>query len=475
MLNSILVVACACLLVNAPDSGQADRPNILLIMVDDLGCVDLQGEGHEVHLTPNLDELRRGSVRFTNAFCNAPNCAPSRAALMTGRHGARTGVFTVGSAKRGKDPERRVEPPKNQTTLDNDEFTLGEALQMLGYHTAYVGKWHLGEDPTTQGFTVNVGGTRAGHPKSYFSPYRNAALEDGPEGEYLVDRLANETVAIIEGFEEVKSDDGEAFPDRPWFVMWAPYAVHTPIQAVPEETAAIKARHPGMNDRKARYAAMVEATDRAVGKVLSSIDDDDTMVIFLSDNGGLNGITDSRPWRGGKGMLYEGGIRTPLYVRGPGLEPREVGTPVQAFDLFPTLIEYAGSEVNPDHPVDGRSLLGALQGEALDQTPLFWHFPAYLEGRDNESHDPDRRFRTTPCGAIRDGDWKLIEYFEDGEVELFNLAQDGGETRDLSSEDPERVAALQSRLEAWRKGIGAPMPTAKPVPVIEEAPTSDAK
>lgn len=472
MLSSILLVVCACIAMNDQGSARMERPNILLIMVDDLGCVDLQGEGHDAHLTPHLDELRRGSVRFTNAFCNAPNCAPSRAALMTGRHGSRTGVFTVGSAKRGKDPERRVEPPTNRTFLENDEFTLAEAMQMAGYQTAYVGKWHLGEDPTTQGFALNVGGTRAGHPKSYFSPYRNAALEDGPDGEYLVDRLANETVGIIEGFAAGKPDADAA---RPWFVMWAPYAVHTPIQAVPEETAAIKVRHPGMSDRKARYAAMVEATDRAVGKVLGAIDADDTVVVFLSDNGGLNGITDSRPWRGGKGMLYEGGIRTPLYVRGPGLEPRDVTTPVQAFDLYPTLVECAGSELHPDHPVDGRSLLPAMRGEPLVQTPLYWHFPAYLEGRDPESHDPERRFRTTPCGAIRDGDWKLIEYFEDGEVELFNLARDGGETKDLSSEDPERAADLQSRLEAWRKGIGAPMPTEKPAPVVEPVPDSAAE
>ena len=452
-----------------PGDAPADdpKPNVLMILVDDLGCVDLGGEGHRVHRTPNADRLRDAGVRFTNAYCNGPNCAPSRAALMTGRHGSRTGVHTVGTPRRGAEADRMVEPPANRTTLAPEEVTLGAAMRDAGYQTGYLGKWHLGEDPTTQGFDRNVGGGRAGHPKSYFPPYRNAALEDGPEDEYLVDRLAAETVAMIRDFESVDADS-----PSPWFVVWAPFAVHTPIQAPAAATEEMKKRHPGMSDRKARYAVMVEAVDRAIGTVLAAVDDSNTMVILLSDNGGLNGITDSAPWRGGKGMLYEGGIRTPLYVKGPGFSPAAVDTPVQAFDLFPTLVDVAGGDLPADRDIDGISLLPALRGRELDRGPLYWHFPAYLEGRDKESREPDRRFRSTPCGAIRDGHWKLIEYFEDGGVELFDLSADSGEQRNLAESRPEQADLLRTRLATWRGEIAAPMPTEK-APAAEEPAAGD--
>ncbi|MCH2160244.1 MAG: sulfatase [Phycisphaerales bacterium] len=453
-------------LVVAPSTVPAGDtpPNVLLILVDDLGRVDLGGEGHGIHRTPNADRLRTESVQFANAYCNGPNCAPSRAALMTGRHGARTGIFTVGTARRGAEADRRVEPPVNRTTLTEDEITLGAAMQAAGYQTGYLGKWHLGDDPTQQGFDRNVGGGRAGHPKSYFPPYRNAALEDGPEGEYLVDRLAAETVSMIRDFESA-----DAKSVSPWFVVWAPYAVHTPIQAPESAAEEVKTRHPGLAARKARYAAMVEAVDRGIGTVLSGVDLSNTLVILLSDNGGLNGITDSAPWRGGKGMLYEGGIRTPLYVRGPDFTPGVVDAPVQAFDLYPTLLEVAGGDLPEGREIDGVSFLPALRGETLDRGPLYWHFPAYLEGSDKESREPDRRFRTTPCGAIRDGHWKLIEYFEDGGVELFNLARDSGEQRNLAESESDRADLLRGRLEKWREIVAAPLPTEKPTPAPGEA------
>ncbi len=432
-----------------------DRPSILLVLVDDLGCRDLAGEGHDRHLTPAFDALREGSVRFTNASTNAPNCAPSRAALVTGRHGTRTGIHTVGSPKRGKAEDRLVEPPVNRTLLEDAERTIAEALRDAGYRTGFVGKWHLGLDPTTDGFDENVAGGRAGHPKSYNPPYRNAAIVDGPEGEYLVDRLGAETASMVSRFEEAREDDG-----RPWFVMYAPYAVHTPIQAPDDAVAEVQARHPGLSDRAARYQVMVERTDAAIAAVLEAVDPTTTLVCVASDNGGLQPITDMKPWRGGKGMLYEGGIRTPLWVRGPGFTPRDEPTPVQLFDLMPTMVELAGAARPEDPKIDAQSLVPALRAEPFERGPLFWHFPAYLEGRDAETREPERRFRTTPGGVVRDGRWKLIEWYEDGALELYDLEADPGETRNLVDTNAEVRDRLHARLRGWRTGIGAPMPVA---------------
>lgn len=449
------------------DEGRSESPapDILLILVDDLGCRDLGAEGHGMHRTPNLDRLRAESVRFANASCNGPNCAPSRAALVTGRHGSRTGVHTVGSPRRGKDADRILEPPPNRFRIAEEERTLAETLAGAGYRTGFVGKWHVSADPRTQGFDVNAGGNKAGHPKSYFPPYRNGDLADGPEGEYLVDRLARETIEIIDGFEA--EGDG-----RPWFVMYAPYAVHTPIQAPKAAVDEFRARNPGADPRTARYGAMVEATDRAIGLILERVDAGDTLVCFASDNGGLQPLTDMSPWRGGKGMLYEGGIRTPLYVRGVGFEPRDVDAPVQLFDLHPTITELAGAVTTQDVVIDAISLVPFLRGEPMDRGPLFWHFPAYLEGRDPESRNPDDAFRTTPCGAVRDGRWKLVEWFDDGELELFDLETDPGERMNLAAERPGVRDRLQRRLLEWRASVGAPMPAAVPSPSPESTADS---
>ncbi len=435
-----------------------DRPDILLVMIDDLGCHDLGCEGHVRHLTPAIDGLAAGSTRFVEASCNGPNCSPSRAALFTGRQGSRNGVHTVGNAARGKPEDRTLEPPSNGRFIDDSEITLAESLAAAGYRTGFVGKWHISEDPLDHGFERNVAGWRAGHPKSYFPPYGNPRLKDGEEGEYLVDRLGSETAAMIRDFE---SDP----QGRPWFVTYSPYAVHTPIQAPVEAVEAMKRRHPGIQDRAARYAVMVERTDAALAEILASIDPDRTVVCFVSDNGGLQPITDMAPQRGGKGMLFEGGIRTPMYVRVPGLEPREVSVPVQVFDLHPTLLELAGIEALDPLTLDARSLRSLLDPpsgeEAGSRGPLFWHFPAYLEGRDPESHEPERRFRTTPAGAIRDGRWKLIEWFEDGQVSLYDLEADPGETSDVGDLNPGTRDRLRDRLHAWRAEIGAPMPRPK--------------
>lgn len=446
------LVFAAILGIQAGAADPPSRPNVLFILIDDLGCRDLGSEGHPEHKTPHLDAIRGDGVRFRNAYCNAPNCAPSRAALMTGRHGARTGVHTVGSPRRGPESARTLEPPPNRTTLSPDETTLAEPLRLAGYRTGYVGKWHLGDDPTSQGFERNVGGSRRGHPRSYFPPYENAALEDGPEGEYLVDRLGREVVDLIDDFERES-------PDSPWFVVYAPYAVHTPIQAPDDAVAEVRAREPELSERAARYAVLVETVDSAIGQVVDALDLRETFVFVMSDNGGLQPITDMSPWRGGKGMLYEGGVRTPLYVDGPGIVPAEVDVPVQLFDLFPTVLDLARIEPVTDLPIDGRSLKSAIEGRDFERGPIFWHFPAYLEGRDPESREPSRRFRTTPCGAVRAGRWKLVEWFEDGDLDLFDLESDPCERVDVSNVHPELTRSLAESLIRWREEVGAPMPT----------------
>ena len=447
------------MVISSAVSGQEveppEKPDILLIVIDDLGCRDLGVEGHSRHLTPAIDALAADSVRFSEAYCNGPNCSPSRAALFTGRHGSRNGVHTVGSASRGKPEERKVDPPVNARYIEGSEVTLAEILAAGGYRTGFVGKWHISEDPLEHGFERNVAGWRLGHPKSYFPPYGNPHLEDGEEGEYLVDRLGSETAAMIRDFES--DPDGQ-----PWFVAYSPYAVHTPIQAPVDAVEAMKKRHPGISNRAARYAVMVERTDAAIGEVLAAVDPDRTVVCFVSDNGGLQPVTDMAPYRGGKGMLFDGGIRSPMYVRGPGLEPRDVAVPVQVFDLHPTLLDLAGVPLPGKLTLDAKSLqplLASPEGDISDSRgPIYWHFPAYLEGRDSESREPERRFRTTPAGAIREGRWKLVEWFEDGEVWLFDLESDPGETRNVGDDHPETRERLLSRLQGWRLGIDAPMP-----------------
>ena len=426
------------------------RPDVLLILVDDLGRHDLGGEGHAWHSTPHLDRLRESSVRFDEAYTNAPNCAPSRAALMSGRFGIRTGIHTVASPAQGPEELRAVVPPVNRRDLDDAERTLAESLRDAGYRTGFVGKWHLGEDPTTQGFDRNVAGSRAGHPRRYSPPYENDTLADGPADEYLIDRLGAETRALIEDF--------EAQPDgRPWFVMYAPYAVHTPLQAPAERIEALRARHPELSLRAVKYAVMVESADAAIGRVLEAVDPERTVVAFASDNGGLQPITDNAPLRGGKGMLYEGGIATPLYLRVPHVAPRTVRTPVQVFDLHPTLLELCGVEPTP--ALDAVSLLPALDRPEFDRGPIFWHFPAYLRGNDDESREPDLPFRTTPAGVIRDGRWKLIEWFDDGGLELYDLDADPGELTDLSESAIEIRDTLAAELMRWQVGTGAQIPT----------------
>lgn len=445
----------------------ADRPNVVLIIADDLGWTDLACYGSKYYRTPNIDRLCRDGMKFTSAYTCGPNCAPTRACLLSGLYSPRHGIYTVNSGARGKEEHRRMIPVENRVTLDASYVTLAEAIKKAGFATAHAGKWHLGSPgeagPKEQGFDYNFGGNHTGHPKGgYFSPYRNPQLPDGPEGENLTDRLSAEIDGFIREHKE-----------HPFFVYLPYYAVHTPIQAKADLAAEYEKRKPHGGHDNPKYAAMIETMDAGIGRILTTLDELDltgeTVVIFSSDNGGVGGytaagvkganeITSQAPLRGGKGMLYEGGVRVPLIVRWPGVVPpgSQSDEPLISVDFYPTLAEIVDADT-PDL-LDGVSFAPILKDPSaeLDREALYWHFPGYLQASGRQG-----TWRTTPAGGIRCGDWKLLEFFEDGRLELYNLADDIGEENDLSETSPLKREELHRKLVEWRRRVNAPMPVPK--------------
>ena len=459
-LSSCALAAAGCTLSGNSTPGRTGHhpPNIVFIFIDDMGWRDVGFMGSTYYETPHIDKLAGQGMIFTNAYSNAPNCAPARACLMSGQYGPRHGVYTVDSSSRGPSKRRKLIPIENTKVLASNVVTIAEAIKPAGYVSASMGKWHLGTDPhvgpTGQGFDVNVGGFSAGHPpKGYFVPYGNPELPDGPPGEYLTDRLTEEALKFI-----------ETNKNKPFFLYLPHYAVHTPLQAKAELIEKYK-KKPGSNGQNnPTYAAMIESTDQGIGRIMDKLDElnlaNNTVVFFFSDNGGVRTITSNAPLRGGKGMLYEGGIREPMLVRWPGLvKPgSRCETPIIGIDFYPTLLEIAGIRKPKGKLLDGKSIVPLLKGgHRLSRKALFWHFPAYLQGRAEGARDP--YFRTRPGGAIRAGDWKLIEYFEDGALELYNLKDDLGEKKNLAKVIPDKTAELHSQMLAWRKAVNAPVPT----------------
>ena len=462
---SILASSCGQSAPEAP--AEPRKPNILLIVADDFGWTDLGAYGGRYYETPNIDRLAREGMKFSDAYAN-PNCAPTRAALLTGRYSPRTGIYTVGSGARGEEQFRKMVPAENNTTLTLDEVTFAEVLRGAGYSTAHMGKWHMGGDgalPTDQGFDLNVGGNHSGAPQGgYFAPWKNPQMPAAPEGTHLADVFAQEASRFM-----------EANRERPFLLYLPFYSVHTPIQAKPELIEKYKAKAPVGGHSNPEYAAMVETMDTAVGVILDKLDElelaDDTFVFFYSDNGGVGGyhragvdsrdITDNAPLRGGKGMLYEGGIRVPLLVRKPGLIPpgSNSNETVMCVDFLPTLAEIAGAGLPSERDIDGVSFYQTLRSAGKSPTPrppIYWHFPGYLEGRSDAA-----AWRTTPAGALRIGRYKVIEFFETGEIELYNLEEDISEENNLITLMPEKAAEMQAELRHWRERTNAPMPTPK--------------
>ena len=430
------------------------RPNIILINIDDLGWTDLACNGSDYYETPNIDKLRSLGIWFPQAYAGASNSAPSRACMLTGQYSPRHGIYTVGNPDRGKSEYRKLISVPNRTSLPDGFQILTRVLQEAGYQTFHVGKWHVTENPLACGIEKNIAGNHAGHPRSYFAPYRNANLPDGPDGEYLPDRLGKEAVRLIE----------EADCTRPFFLYYATYSVHTPLQAEEYLVRKYKEKSPTEAHNNPVYAAMVEAMDRNVGRVLQAVRENglegNTLIILTSDNGGVYNISRQWPLRAGKGSFYEGGIRVPLIIYQKGrFERKEIkNVSVSQLDLFPTLLDLADIP-SKSLILDGLSLVGLLEkGEdtRFSDRSLYWHFPAYLEGGNNET--TDRCFRSRPVSVIRQGAWKLIENYETGIYELYNISDDIGEREDLSGEYPQKVQELSRNLNRWKQEVHAPIP-----------------
>ncbi len=436
----------------------ADRPNVLFILVDDMGWRDLACYGHEIHETPHIDKLAGGGMRFTNAYAACPICAPSRAAIMTGKFPSNTGfVDNFLSQLNGETLERS----KDSQFMKLEEVTLAEAFQNEGYQTGFLGKWHLSQGteprlPTDQGFDVNVAGSFWGRPvKGYFSPYQMPNLEDGPVGEYLTDRITSEAIRVMDGF---------AMQDKPWVLYMSYYTVHGPFHSKPEKTKkyAAKARQAKVKLKNPAYAGMVESLDENVGRLLDWLDEKglrkDTIVVFTSDNGGMVRATENRPLRSYKGDLYEGGIRVPCIIDWPGaIKPGSVcNTPIHGVDFYATLLAMAGLKQQPENHQDSVNLvplLKGLRGDAdFERAPMVWHYPVGVP------HIPHSK----PGSVIRDGNWKYLRFYEDGREELYNLKNDIGETKNLVASMPEKAAEMKAQLDALLKSHKATIPTAVP-------------
>lgn len=482
-----------CATVSTAD--KAKPTNFVFILVDDLGWADVSPNNPKTFYdTPNIQRLADSGMRFTNAYAACPVCSPTRASIMTGKYPVRTGVTDYIGARAGKAWGRNTKllPPEYTRQLNHEETTIAEALKANGYATFFAGKWHLGGEkfwPEHQGFDVNVGGHSAGGPyggKKYFSPYNNPRMKNGPDGEHLPDRLATDTASFI-----------KANKDKPFLAYLSFYSVHTPLIGRPDLVEKYKKKAANISkegefgnepprkvrlvQRHAVYGAMVEAMDAAVGKVLDALKangvEDNTVVIFFSDNGGLStsegSPTSNLPLRAGKGWMYEGGIREACFIRAPGVtNPGSVSpVPITSTDFYPTMLDLAGQPLLPDQHIDGVSLKPMFYGgtsperfvrpeyprrqlevdtKRVLERAIYWHYPHY--GNQGGA----------PSGAIRQGDWKLIEWYEDDKVELFNLADDIGETKNLADAQPERAARMKKLLHDWLKDTDAKMPAKNP-------------
>ena len=470
-LTSIFIFIC----LTTTTARGSDQPNFLFFLVDDLGWADVGCNGSTFYQTPHIDSLATSGIRFTDGYAAASICSPTRASILTGRHPVRVNItdWIPGMSKTGK-----FEKVEDRDNLALSEVTIAETLRDAGYQTFFAGKWHLGEAghfPEDQGFSINIGGHERGSPPGgYYAPWRNPKLVAKHDGEYLTERLTEETISFI---------NSQRTQDPPFFAYLSYYNVHTPIQPYKkrvgeyeEKLKGLKGETPIIEERNARsrgrqdnaeLASMVAAVDDSVGRILAKLDEwqlsDNTVVIFFSDNGGLctrpasskkngkgaAGPGCNLPLRAGKGWLYEGGIREAAIVRAPGKAQGIVcNTPMVSTDFYPTILELAGLPLQPELHVDGRSLVPFLDTEPKEQAEreLYWHYPHY--------HGSG----WTPGGAIRKGDWKLIEFWEYDDVELSDLSNDIGEQNDLSTQHPEKVRELQLALDNWRTSIGAVMP-----------------
>lgn len=448
----------------------AKKQNFVFILVDDMGWTDLGYSGSNFYETPNIDDLSKASIQFTNAYASASICSPTRASILTGKNPARVQITDWIPGDDNQD--RKLIGPKDLDALPLEEVTLAEVLKKHGYTTFFAGKWHLGDKgflPQDQGFDKNLGGFHKGQPPGgYYVPYKNPYLPDGPEGEYLTDRLTNESIKFL-----------DTIKDKPFLLYLSYYTVHTPIQANTKYVGKFKQklkkvdslepieRREGTAITKLvqtdpEYASMVYALDDNIGRLIKKLKKEglfeNTTIIFTSDNGGLTTIeaglnyerpTAVVPLRGGKGWLYEGGIRVPLLIKPAyynGVQ-KKVSEPVISHDFFPTILSIANIPSEKNMVIDGVNLVPLFTGNHIDRNEIFWHYPHYHASG------------WTPGAAIRKGDWKLIEFYETGIVELYNLIEDISEKNNLALKYPEKVTALRQRLYELQASMDASKPT----------------
>ncbi len=456
------------------DETEDSKPNVLFILADDLGYNDLSCMGSKFYETPNVDKIANQGMIFTQGYAACQVCSPSRASIMTGTFPARHGITDWIGARTGQEWRKakrfnQLLPPDYVSNLPHQATTLPEAMKLAGYKTFFAGKWHLGSEgswPTDHGFDINKGGWDKGSPiGGFFSPWTNPNLENQEDGENLSMRLAKETVEFLK---ENK--------DTSFFAFLSFYAVHAPIQTTREKWSKYcqKAENLGIAQTGFKmghflpirqvqdnpvYAGLVETMDDAIGIVLTALEDlalkDNTIIIFTSDNGGVAAgdafATSNLPLRAGKGYQFEGGIREPYFVRVPWLKGgQKSSVPVTGTDFYPTILELVGADPKPGEHLDGVSLVPLLKGDSIRARPLFWHYPHY----GNQGGEPS--------SIIREGDWKMIHYYEDGRQELYNLKDDLGEDTDLAPENPERVKELSDKLFAFLKEAGARFPVKDP-------------
>ena len=428
------------------------KPNIVLINVDDMGWRDVGFMGSEYYETPNIDQLSKLGMVFTNAYAAAANCAPSRASLMTGKWSPRHGIYTVSSSERGASRHRKIIPTKNTNTLSKEHEIIPIILNKNGYITCHAGKWHLSKNPLEYGFDLNIGGAHNGLPSSYYPPYKNVNVV-GDKNQHLTDLIMEKTLKFIDTVQ------GQ------FFLNYAPYAVHTPITPIENLLDKYNQKAAWNGQDNPEYATMVENLDRNIGLLITKLKEkglfENTLIVFTSDNGGLYGITNQYPLRAGKGSYYEGGIREPFFfvLKDKIKAASKSKIPITNIDLFPTILEYAGVK-NDQLKLDGINLAPILEQKVDElERPLFWHFPVYLQAfKANNTENRDPLFRTRPGSAIRYGDWKLHYFFENNEIELYNLADDIGERNNLATTEPEKAEELLNYLKNWWNETNAPIP-----------------
>lgn len=438
-----------------------DKPNIIFVMADDLGWADintfdpLQRSYYE---TPNIDKLAEQGMKFNQAYSNAANCAPTRAALMSGQYYPHQPIYHVGNPSQGK-----MIPAPNAHSLPLEKITIAETLKQAGYKTGFIGKWHIGDPPSAgpeqQGFDINIGGYNAGNPGSweggYFEPNNNLYIQDAKENEYLTDYLTRKSIEFI--------DDNQK---DPFYLQLSYYTPHSPHQAPEQLVQKYKRKKGSAGHNHPAYAAMIESLDQGVGQLMKKLEElqiaENTILIFYSDNGGEGGygflgrednnVTDNSPLKGGKTTYYEGGIRVPLIIRWPQvIKPgTQSENPVISIDFYPTFLEAAGINKAADYILDGLSLLPLFENPdtILDRESLYWHFPGY----------PNVAWRTGPVSVLRNGSWKLMKFYETNQIELYNLDQDISEQNNLATKRPEIRYKLQNQLEKWLEQNDAPMP-----------------